>query len=155
MLPGFEKIRIAQFAVTVKHPLTVVLTDVLYRRMLDHALTQPHLEVCGLLGGSDGLIENYYPIENTAADPHCGFLMDPAGQIQAMRTMRERGESLAGIFHTHPNSPAYPSATDRREARYTDIYYLILSLEHPTPEIKAFYYDGNCFHDTVLTVVSS
>ena len=123
--------------------------------MLDHALTQPHLEVCGLLGGADGLIENYYPIENTAVEPRCSFLMDPRGQIRAMRTMRERGESMAGIFHTHPDAPARPSARDIAEARYADVYYLILSLVRSTHEIRAFYYDGDHFHESVLAIERS
>ena len=123
--------------------------------MLDHALGRPHLEVCGLLGGADGRIKNYYPVENTAADQRRAFLMDPAGQLQAMRTMRERGESMAGIFHTHPDTPARPSARDREEASYVDVYYLIMSLERSTPEIKVFYYDGDRFHDTALTVEKS
>lgn len=120
--------------------------------MLDHALAQPDFEVCGLLGGAGGLINNYYPIENTAADPHCAFLMDPRGQIQAMHSMQQRGESMAGIFHSHPATPARPSARDRQEARYADVYYLILSLERPTPEIKAFYFDGDHFHDAALSI---
>lgn len=120
--------------------------------MLDQALARPDLEVCGLLGGADGIIKNYYPIENTAADPERAFLMDPTSQIQAMRTMRQREESMAGIFHSHPDTPALPSARDRTEARYADVYYIILSLEHSTPDIRAFYYDGDHFHDAALVI---
>jgi proteasome lid subunit RPN8/RPN11 len=119
--------------------------------MLDHARSRPQLEVCGLLGGNDGLIKSYYPVDNIADDGRCAFLMDPAGQLHAMRGMRERGETMAGIFHSHPVAPARPSPRDRREARYANVYYFIASLRHPGPELKGFYFDGRRFLDVSIT----
>lgn len=120
--------------------------------MLDHTLGLPELEVCGLLGGSGGLIKNYYAVDNIAEQRHRAFLMDPAGQIRAMRMMRERGETMAGIFHSHPDTPARPSVRDQQQARYANIYYFIASLQHSVPEIKAYYYDGNQFKNASITI---
>ena len=120
--------------------------------MLSHALSRPCLEVCGLLGESGGLIKSYYPVDNIAERQERAFLMEPAGQLAALRCMRENGEIMAGIFHSHPNTPARPSVRDRREARYAHIYYFIASLQQTTPEIKTFYFDGNEFQDVPISI---
>jgi len=35
------------------------------------------------------------------------------------------------IFHSHIQSPAVPSPTDRRQARYPDAFYLLATLLDP------------------------
>ncbi len=42
--------------------------------------------------------------------------------------MRENGEALFAIYHSHPTSPAEPSAIDLELAAYPDALYLIISL---------------------------
>jgi len=69
-----------------------------------------------------------------------------------MRSMHENGEIMTGIFHSHPNTPARPSARDQREAHYTHVYYFIASLQHTAPEIKTFYFDGNEFQDVSISI---
>ena len=54
--------------------------------------------------------------------------MEPKQQVAAMKTMRESGEELFAIYHSHPNAPAIPSARDIEQAAYPDAYYLIISL---------------------------
>jgi proteasome lid subunit RPN8/RPN11 len=53
--------------------------------------------------------------------------------------MRERGEQLLGIYHSHPRSadPA-PSDTDVRLAYYPSAAYFIIGLAGPQPVIRAF-----------------
>ncbi len=65
---------------------------------------------------------------NVAGQPAQLFSMDPARQIDTLRRMREAGEELFGIFHSHPHSPAVPSDRDLHEAGYPDALYLIASL---------------------------
>ena len=47
-----------------------------------------------------------------ADDPARRFEMDPADQIRAMKTMRERGETMLAIYHSHPSAPPEPSVHD-------------------------------------------
>ncbi|MBF8269267.1 MAG: hypothetical protein HW386_976, partial [Gammaproteobacteria bacterium] len=70
--------------------------------MFEHALASPDREVCGLLGGVQEKLTTYYPVKNIAADQGSEFLMDPAEQIGIMKQLRATGESLVGIFHSHP-----------------------------------------------------
>jgi len=105
--------------------------------MLEHALIHPTIEVCGLIGGQDMQATTIYAVKNIADDPKHRFLMDPEEQIAAMRTMRETNESLWGIYHSHLDSPAEPSQTDKEMAAYPGVYYFIISLISKIPELIA------------------
>src|SRR3989344_2559859 len=85
-------------------------------------------EICGLIGGHAQDFTRCYPVANVAGDKHLLFEMDPKGLIDALRTMRERGEELKAIYHSHPEAPAQPSLEDIRQHEYPDVLYLIVSL---------------------------
>ena len=42
--------------------------------------------------------------------------------------MRDNGEELKAIYHSHPEAPAQPSLDDIRQHEYPDVLYLIVSL---------------------------
>lgn len=98
-----------------------------------------------MLGGQQQVLTSYYPVKNIAPDRARRYLMDPAEQIAAMKSMRDRGETLSAIFHSHTDAPAQPSSTDRELAYYPDTIYLILSLQSNPPELNAFFFDGEQF----------
>jgi proteasome lid subunit RPN8/RPN11 len=97
-------------------------------QLLHHAQQSSASEVCGLIGGKGGIPSRCYPIANIAPVPQRLFAMDPAQQIAAMRSMREHGEELFAIYHSHPDSPPLPSPTDITQANYPEALYLIISL---------------------------
>lgn len=98
-------------------------------KLLFEAQKRPDEEVCGLVGaGDDGLPRSLYPVANAAAERAHRFEMDPEDQIRAMKEMRERGESLWAVYHSHPDAPPEPSARDLAEIGYPEALYLIISL---------------------------
>ncbi len=106
----------------------IKLPRALVNQLLHHAQLSPELEVCGLIGARSGMPNSCYPVANVAASPEIRFHLDPAGQIEAMRKIRESGEELFAIFHSHPAAPAEPSPQDLAEAVYPDALYLVISL---------------------------
>jgi proteasome lid subunit RPN8/RPN11 len=97
-------------------------------QLLHLAQISPQSEVCGLIGSKNGLPTHCYPIKNSAEQPQQRFLLDAGQQISAMAKMRELGEDLFAIYHSHPTSPAQPSTHDLEQAAYPDALYLIISL---------------------------
>jgi len=97
-------------------------------RILQHALHDPDQEVCGLIAARDGEPSRCFPVANIATDSERRYQMDPQTQIDALREIRESGEQLFAIYHSHPTSAAAPSLTDVVEAAYPDVLYLIVSL---------------------------
>lgn len=106
----------------------VTLPITLVNKILTHAQHSPETEVCGLISAKGGIPGTIFPISNVADVPEKLFAMDPAAQIEAMRQMREGDEELFAIYHSHPHSPAQPSARDLAEAAYPEALYLIVSL---------------------------
>lgn len=81
-----------------------------------HAGAEPDREVCGLLLGRDGLIEEACPAANVAPDPARHFEIDPAALFAAIRAERAGGPALIGYYHSHPNGRPAPSARDAADA---------------------------------------
>ena len=68
-----------------------------------------------------------------------------------MRAMREHGEELAAIYHTHPHSPPFPSPADVEQHEYPDVLYLIVSLGTLTrPELRGFYIRGQAIEEVTI-----
>lgn len=118
--------------------------------MIAHARAEAPNECCGLLSGKAGVMSEIYKIANLPSDDpavvdlkvppdrRLRYIMDPREQLRAFKEMRESGTDLLAIYHSHPHTPASPSATDVRLAFYPDVHYLIISLEKAQPTVRAF-----------------
>lgn len=106
-----------------------------------HAASEQPRECCGLLGGRrapDRLIaHSRYPLRNLAARPETQFFAAPADLFNAVRRMREQGEEMLAIYHSHPCGPAHPSPTDLALAFYPEAVFVIVALA-PELSIRAF-----------------
>jgi proteasome lid subunit RPN8/RPN11 len=109
--------------------------------MVAHAREDLPDECCGLIGGSDGVAQTVYRARNDFASP-LSFRVNSEDQYRITeKEMRERGEELLSIYHSHTKSAAYPSQTDLNEAvSWPEQIYLIISLENPDePDVKAYW----------------
>ncbi|HEX6988859.1 MAG TPA: M67 family metallopeptidase [Bacillota bacterium] len=119
-------------------PEPVRLPAGMRRQMVAHALAEAPLEACGIVAGRGGRGTRFYPTGN-AERSRTRYSVPPAELLRITREIERRDEVLYGIFHSHPETEAYPSATDIRLAFYPDSYYLILSLADPDrPVLRAF-----------------
>jgi len=90
-------------------------------------------ECCGLLLGRarDGMVrvDEVTQARNTNTErAHDRYELDPEDFLRADALSRERQLDIVGIWHTHPDHPARPSATDREQA-WDGWSYLILSVD--------------------------
>ena len=119
-------------------------------------LTQlsPDYEICGLVGGKNGIPSTCYPISNIAEQPQQRFLLDAKQQIAAMSDMRNQGEELFAIYHSHPKAPAQPSIHDLEAATYPDALYLIISLNiKGVLEMRGFKINQQKAQEVVLSLL--
>ena len=106
--------------------------------VIDHAYEGYPLEVCGILGGKDGVISSLFRITNTDRE-HKHFIMDPKEQFALMREMRGADLEMLAIYHSHPDSPPRPTSEDILLAFSPDVSYVIISLmKLDTPVLKSF-----------------
>jgi proteasome lid subunit RPN8/RPN11 len=117
-----------------------------------HARQTSPRECCGLLIGTPERIVEAAATGNLAESPN-RFLIDPEDHIRIRRDARMRGLSVAGVYHSHPHSTAYPSQTDRAEASYSEYVYVIVGVADRRFEARAFKLDGAGFTELQLSVV--
>jgi proteasome lid subunit RPN8/RPN11 len=106
-------------------------------KMLDHLASCLPEEACGFLGGSGERVRLVLPVANILHSPVV-FRMDPAGQWNAMQTIKKRRLKLLGIYHSHPTGPSFPSETDVSKFSYPGVLSIICSREKGTWQMKAF-----------------
>lgn len=98
--------------------------------MFAHARESAPEECCGYVAGRDETASSVYPMRNAAEDPVGGYFAEPADLFYAQRRMRERGEELLAIYHSHPREPEpKPSARDVRLAFETSARYFIIGFD--------------------------
>jgi len=117
------------------------VTEMVRAAMIDHAYTALPAECCGLLSGAAGVITDCHPLRNVADRPETRYYATPEELFAAMRRIREARQKLLGIYHSHPRTPAYPSATDVEMAFYPEAAYFIISLETQV-DVRAYRIEG-------------
>lgn len=132
---------------------TLTLPRPLADRLLAEARKSPDTEICGFVGGRGGRARNVYPIVNAAENPGRRFLMESREQIAAIKTMRERGEDMLAVYHSHPDSPPEPSIHDIEGLGYPDALQLIISLATGgVPQLRAWRCHGNQAGEVQLNI---
>ncbi len=123
----------------------VKISQALVQEILDHATSEPHQEVCGVLGGTEGTVERVYRAQNAAKTPAVRFEFHPRELMDILDDLDTATLKTAGFYHSHIASSAYPSRTDVNEWNpewYPDANYFICSLKNlAKPELRAFRFD--------------
>ena len=111
--------------------------------MVAHCLDGLPLEACGLLGGLEGgdggraVVHEVYPAANAALSARL-YTVEPKDLLRADRAAEAAGWGLIGVWHSHTNTPAYPSPTDVAQAPDPDWHYVLVSLSDMEPVVRSY-----------------
>lgn len=101
----------------------------IFEQMLQQARAEAPVEACGILAGKDSMVEKLYKMTNVDnSSDH--FMMEPKEQFAVVKDVRDAGLKMLAIYHSHPNTPARPSAEDIRLALTQDVVHVIVSLQN-------------------------
>jgi [CysO sulfur-carrier protein]-S-L-cysteine hydrolase len=133
--------------------VNLVLAPGLLNQVIDHARSSYPEEGCGLLVGIDHATR-FIPMQNVLASSSA-YEMDPRQLISTLRDLRNIGEQLVAIYHSHPHGPARPSRRDIECAYYPETAHLIVSLaDSERPQAAAFrIVDGESLEIEVHAIV--
>lgn len=107
-------------------------------KLVEHAEKKAPNEACGILAGKDYKVEKVYEMVNTDNSAKT-FFMEPKQQLKVMKEIRNSGLEMIGIYHSHLETDAYPSAHDVELAYYPEVFYVIVSIKDSgNPSIKSF-----------------
>lgn len=125
------------------------ISRALVDEMITHAREDLPNEACGMVHGKDGEPIAVHRVGNASASPY-RYEMNPLHMMRLERQRDEQGEDLFAIYHSHVASQAFPSPTDVRmaffppgeldqEPMFPGTYYILVSLEHEEPSVRAFH----------------
>ena len=94
-------------------------------------------ECCGILIGESlaeqDRVAEARPVPNVREEERRRrFLISPTDYFRADRDARERGLSLLGFYHSHPDRPARPSEFDREQA-WPNLHYIVMAVSSGEP----------------------
>jgi proteasome lid subunit RPN8/RPN11 len=132
--------------------MTLRLSPDVYKTMVGWCYDGLPDEACGLIatapGGDKAVV--VYPTRNAAASSRI-YEVDPRELLKADRDAEERGLQLAGVFHSHTHTEAYPSPTDVAQAPDPDWHYLLVSLRDMVPVVRSYrIVDGNIAEEPLV-----
>jgi proteasome lid subunit RPN8/RPN11 len=108
-------------------------------QLIAHARRDAPHEACGVIAGKDGRALAIFPLTNVAREPRTQYNADPHELLSAFQAMDTHNWEHLAIYHSHPATEAYPSATDVARAFYPDTIYILISLVNPAqPNVRAF-----------------
>ena len=100
-------------------------------------------EACGMLAGPmdagepTGVVSAAHPCRNADASART-YTVEPRDLLRAMRDADARGDDIVGVWHSHTHTDAYPSQTDVRQAVDPAWIYVLVSLRHGEPALRAY-----------------
>ena len=116
----------------------VYLPEAFAEQIITHAREGKPEEICGILRGRGFTAYEVIRGQNIAEERIENYTVDPQTLLLQFK-FEENDDEMMGIYHSHPVSVAYPSATDAWNAYYPDSIYFICSLEDDdAPVIRAF-----------------
>lgn len=115
----------------------LVLTAAMRDEIVEHARAGLPNEACGILGGRDGRATRFFPAVNGEPSPHF-YNIDAQDLLRIVTEIEDADEDVVAIYHSHVQSPAFPSRTDVELAHWPDAAYLIVSLGSEPPDLRAF-----------------
>ena len=129
-------------------PIGLRIERRLHTEMIDHLESVAPLEGVGLLAAVDEgawvRATRFYAGTNVDRSP-TRYTMDPAEVLAAFRDIDDCGWRLGAIVHSHPATPAVPSATDLREAHYPEALSLIVTLATSPAEARCWWIGDTWF----------
>ncbi len=89
-------------------------------------------EACGLLvgrwKGEVARVSEVHASGNVAENPRRAFEVDPQLLLALHKCLRQSKDTLLGIYHSHPDSAALPSAHDLDRAWQPEMIWLITTV---------------------------
>ncbi len=135
------------------HPdFTLTIPVDIHTHILAHARAQYPHECCGLIIGRPArkdkrilLVDRSVAATNHAVATDHGFAyaIDSRFWLQQDRLASASGLEVIGIYHSHPDHPAVPSATDLRLAWPVYVYIIVSVSAAHTPSLRAWVIDAD------------
>lgn len=106
----------------------IILSQSDKKILTEHAEDEKPNESCAILYGDkkNMRVKEVWLTENTEKSP-TEFTLSPEQNFEMYEKEKEMGLQIIGIFHSHPDSEAYPSSTDKKFMQNNPYVWIIYS----------------------------
>ena len=96
------------------------------KTLSEYSENQKPNESCALLFGKGNQVSDLFLTENIEKSP-VNFTISNKQLIEGYKIAEEKKVDVIGIFHSHPNSDAFPSNTDKKFMQSNPVAWIIYS----------------------------
>ncbi len=118
---------------------SIAITKAQKKLLLEHASKCNPNESCAILFGSieneKSIVKDVFLTENIEESP-VNFTISNEELLKAYQIAEKKNLEIVGIFHSHPESDAFPSITDKKFMHANPVAWIISSGK--SSEFKAF-----------------
>ena len=130
----------------------IILTESQKKILANRASNEKPNESCavlfGILDSQKTTVKEIFLTENIDKSP-INFTISNEQLIKCYKTAEEKKMEVVGIFHSHPNSEAYPSDTDKKFMYSNPVVWVIYS--GITNEFKAYVLESDILEISIET----
>ncbi|MGI9565728.1 MAG: Mov34/MPN/PAD-1 family protein [Nitrosopumilus sp.] len=117
----------------------IILSNLLRELLVEHAQKEKPNESCALLFGKNNVVSEIFLTKNIEESP-VNFTISNEQLLRAYRVAEGKKIEVIGIFHSHPNSDAYPSNTDKKFMHSNPVVWMIYS--NTNDDFRAYILDS-------------
>ena len=118
---------------------SIIISNSDVKTLIEHAKSEDPKESCALLIGSETdegwNVKEIFLTENMD-DSKINFTISPEEELKVDTIARKKDMEIVCIFHSHPDSDAIPSGTDKKFMSVNPFPWIIYSCE--TDEMNCF-----------------
>ena len=104
----------------------IILSDTDKKILSEYSENQKPNESCAILFGKNDKVLDLFLTENIEKSP-VNFTISNKQLIEGYKIAEEKKMDVIGIFHSHPDSDAYPSNTDKKFMYSNPVPWIIYS----------------------------
>jgi proteasome lid subunit RPN8/RPN11 len=104
----------------------IILSQSIKKTLIQHTENENPNESCAILYGNDDTVSDVFLTKNIEESP-VNFTISNDQLIEGYKMAEDKKLHVIGIFHSHPNSEAYPSSTDKKFMLSNPVVWIIYS----------------------------
>ncbi len=104
----------------------IILSQTDKKILSEYSENQKPNESCAILFGKNNQVLDLFLTENIEESP-VNFTISNKQLIEGYKVAEEKKMEVIGIFHSHPDSDAYPSNTDKKFMQSNPVVWIIYS----------------------------
>ena len=104
----------------------IIIPQSIKKILTQHAENENPNESCAMLYGGNNIVSEVFLTKNIEESP-VNFTISNEQLIEGYKIAEDKNLEMIGIFHSHPNSKAYPSNTDKKFMFSNPVVWVIYS----------------------------